>query len=546
VDETPPSISIVSPLPTTIGTYSLRDTSTLVVHAFDASGIENVEIWCTFHSDSSRLISPSLSAVPETDGLYSYFWDTAGINNGADGELWAKATDAVGNAARSLPIPITVIKSDDISPPVADFSISPSVGGKAELDEFVFDPTYTTDDLESDLLLDVRWDFEGDGNWDLNADMVSNPDGVHTAAQTVTHIYPIPGNFIVTMEVKNTYDARISRKETPITVLPPGGPPRPQGDYVLVDAGIYPIGVSNLANLAPGANGYKSNEMTDSLETVIITNDFNIDIHEVSNELYVNFLNYNLIEQTVEPGEDPWEQHVFYDPALEEAFVRWDLDGPILVELLGSSRIKYLNPVSGFGVDSEYATHPVTGVTWEGARTFAAFYGLRLPTEIEWEVAARAMILDTSDTTEYIYSWSSPNEIDGAWGNFLDSGDPFELLDPSRATTGVGAYNGEFIGSLPVNNAVGPFGTYDMSGNVSEWVKDWYNADIYTQMFPANGTPPIDPQGPAVGTFRSIRGGNFSDAPRNLRITRRSGLPPTEMSPKVGFRTVHAPFDEKR
>ncbi len=557
-DEVPPQVSIESPRSTSISPFSIKDSTWMLVLASDNNGIQSLEVWCTFHADSSRLITRSLSAVPDSAGYYRYHWFTEGIQNGSDGEIWARATDGVGNVASSEPIPVTVIKTDDIKPPDADFAVSPGLTGAAEVDVFAFDPSYTTDDLETDDELTVRWDFEGDGVWDLNADWLNNPNPLYTADYTVSHVYPTPGVYPVTMEVKNSYEERTSTKVKEITVEPEGGDPKPQGEQILISAGTYPIGVLNVDHLNPGTNGYNSDEYSDSLNIdlepgsdprvaqVVIGNDFNIDKYEVSNAFYVTFLNIFMLER-LWPYEEEWVQHIFYEPADEEPFVRWDLDGPILVELLGSSRIKFLNPIDGFFVDAEYAQHPVTGVTWEGARTFAASYGLRLPTEIEWEVVAHALHVDDVNTPEYIYPWVDHTVINGMWANYSGSGDPFESIDPSKATTEVGAYNGGFIGSsFAVEDAVGSFGTYDMAGNVSEWTKDWYSDTTYDILFHDNLPSPIDPQGPTIGTFRVIRGGNFADEARNVRVTRRSGLPPTEMSPKVGFRTVHTPYARKR
>jgi len=134
---------------------------------------------------------------------------------------------------------------------------------------------------------------------------------------------------------------------------------------------------------------------------------------------------------------------------------------------------------------------PVVGVSWPEAEAYANFVGKRLPTEAEWEKAARG-------TDQRIYPWG--NSIDGSRANYLASGDPYES---SGYTTPVGFYDGRLHPSPPFQTTDSPsaYGAYDMAGNVWEWVADWYQYDYYSV------SPSSNPPGPLSGWDRVLRGG---------------------------------------
>jgi formylglycine-generating enzyme required for sulfatase activity len=205
------------------------------------------------------------------------------------------------------------------------------------------------------------------------------------------------------------------------------------------------------------------------------------------------------------------------------------------------TRLKYQVVDSTFWVDETYEQHPVTGVTWYGATAYATFYGLRLPTEVEWEIAARGMLVRTG----YFYPWTPADVIDGAHANYRESGDPFELEGTAMSTTPVGRYDGTSLDVFPTAPAEGPFGTFDQAGNVAEWVNDWYSKDTYAGLyasFSQFGVPPIDPQGPTTGVARVLRGGSYNHLPWELRVTDRQEVEPYEKAAWIGFRTAYTVF----
>lgn len=157
-----------------------------------------------------------------------------------------------------------------------------------------------------------------------------------------------------------------------------------------------------------------------------------------------------------------------------------------------------------------YSDHPVTQVTWWGAEAYCNALGRRLPTEAEWEHAARG-------PDNYYYPWG------------------FEF-DPSLAMSSVSSE----LGTVPVSsfpNGRSPYGALNMAGNVQEWVQDWYSPTYYSELA-TNPTLALNPQGPISGTERVLRGGSWDTAPLFLRAMHRLSQPPGTTFPSIGFRCV--------
>ncbi|HLP51113.1 MAG TPA: SUMF1/EgtB/PvdO family nonheme iron enzyme [Chitinophagales bacterium] len=115
-------------------------------------------------------------------------------------------------------------------------------------------------------------------------------------------------------------------------------------------------------------------------------------------------------------------------------------------------------------MDSLYRDHPAVSVTWYGAKYFCNMYGFDLPSEREWEKAARG-------NTDFWYPWG--NQIDSTYANYYLSNDPFET-----GTTPVGFYDGNAHNGFKTHNAISVYGCYDMAGNAWEWTKDYWSCDI--------------------------------------------------------------------
>ena len=140
----------------------------------------------------------------------------------------------------------------------------------------------------------------------------------------------------------------------------------------------------------------------------------------------------------------------------------------------------------------DYPEYPVVGVSQFDAREYAEWAGKRLPTEAEWEYAARAGLEGIS----FPYG----EEADRSMARIND---PEAEKGPVKCK------------SYPPN----AFGLYDMSGNVWEWVDDWFSEDYY------RSSPEINPQGPEQGSFRVIRGGGWHSGPGCTSVHHRNALP---------------------
>jgi formylglycine-generating enzyme required for sulfatase activity len=160
-----------------------------------------------------------------------------------------------------------------------------------------------------------------------------------------------------------------------------------------------------------------------------------------------------------------------------------------------------------YDISTVFNEFAVVGVTWYGALAYCQTLGRRLPTEAEWERAARGLGVDG-----FIYPWGN------SW-------------DETRART----RNTGQIGSIEVisfSTGASEFGILNMAGNAAEWVNDWYLANYYA-LPEASG---LNPQGPAVGTDRVVRGGSWDTRPFFVRTVHRQHFRPNETSLDRGFR----------
>ncbi len=155
-----------------------------------------------------------------------------------------------------------------------------------------------------------------------------------------------------------------------------------------------------------------------------------------------------------------------------------------------------------------HGDRPVIGVDWHDADVYCRWQGKRLPTEAEWEKAARG-------TDGRLYPW----------GNHV----PTDKL----ANFALGARFSYSQVLMPVQSyeaGKSPYGLFHMAGNVWEWVSDWYGANYYEH------SPEKNPTGPGQGQFKVLRGGSWSDLPKYLLTYGRFKLPPETRNSYTGFR----------
>ena len=262
-------------------------------------------------------------------------------------------------------------------------------------------------------------------------------------------------------------------------------------DMVLVPAGEFWMGSTaaeiDRACKQGGGIGCENQSKKELPRHRVDLDAFYLDRYEVTNAFFERFVTATGHRTTAE----------------REGFA-YALRGPQWNKVSGASWHAPSGPGSSAAPD-----HPVVQVSWDDASAYCRWAGKRLPTEAEWEKAARS-----TDGRQY------------PWGEQWDRARANVNENPGRGTTAP-------VGSYP--NGVSPYGAQDMAGNVWEWVADWYVSDYY------GASEVRDPRGPDSGATRIVRGGAWvTEDRRMLRCAWRHIVPPDTYSYSLGFRIACA------
>ena len=163
----------------------------------------------------------------------------------------------------------------------------------------------------------------------------------------------------------------------------------------------------------------------------------------------------------------------------------------------------------------DLSDHPVTHISWNDAKAYCGWADVRLPSEAEWEKAARGGLEGAT------YPWG--NEFDGSNVNFCD-------VNCSQSWADQNADDGYAFTSPVANFSPNGYGLYDMAGNLWEWTADWYGGDYYLNL------PSSNPLGPDGGESRVLRGGSWISYGDFLRSANRSSIDPSVTYDNFGFR----------
>lgn len=258
------------------------------------------------------------------------------------------------------------------------------------------------------------------------------------------------------------------QEESPVVsnALPCGHNARHNIDTVFIEGGIYTMG---------SAHGEKDENLHE-----VTVNSFYIDKHEVTNEEYAAFLN---------------------------AVGKHDPDWIDFEKFYQEERCRIIQVDNRYKVEPGYENHPVVCVSWTGATAFACYYGMRLPTEAEWEYAAKG----GKKGVAHPYMYAGSDSVDAvAWYN----GNANRRIHP--------------VAQKSPNEV----GLYDMSGNLYEWCSDYYDARYYLS------SPKINPKGADSSDMRVVRGGNVFFPDSTCRSANRGVWPWRDKNVGIGFRCV--------
>lgn len=233
---------------------------------------------------------------------------------------------------------------------------------------------------------------------------------------------------------------------------------------------------------------------------------YEIMVTDVTSAQYAEYLNQALADGNVKIEGDqivgyyPGDQFLNHEHELEITAGDW------LYVPLKDPGLRLISQQGSFNAQPLNGNHPLTMVTLFGTKAYCDFYGRRLPSELEWEKAARGV-----DSRPY--PWGE--KIDKKDANYYSSHDIFvKVASGSGGTSPVGFYNGRTYHGFQPADSPSPYGLYDMDGNVWQWTGDVYEGQHY----------------------RYLRGGSKDNYAYNLRVWTRNSAGPDYFSPAVAFR----------
>ncbi len=236
--------------------------------------------------------------------------------------------------------------------------------------------------------------------------------------------------------------------------------------------------------------------------------DYEMMLTHVTNAQYAKYLTEALAKGTIKIHEDSIMGDYKGEP-FDEYLHEEEIPAGEKLQMPLSKAGTHISLVdNAFVVDEGFDNHPVINVTWFGANSYAEFYGYRLPTEREWEKAARGH----EDTRAY--AWG--DEISSNITNFGSGKTALQRVVGGNVarTTPVGYYNGKTYGDFETEDNRSPYGLYDMGGNAWQWVGDDY-ANVH---------------------YRYMKGGSFTNYEYNLFVWARNSAGPSHNSINLGFR----------
>jgi formylglycine-generating enzyme required for sulfatase activity/tRNA A-37 threonylcarbamoyl transferase component Bud32 len=265
---------------------------------------------------------------------------------------------------------------------------------------------------------------------------------------------------------------------TPVITATPENPnPSPQDGMVMlpVPEGAFTMG----SNSAPYPDEKPAHQ--------VFLDAYWIDKFEVTNGMFLKFVTAT-----------------GYITELEKQNLSWLFSGS---KWYSVSAAGWRNPLGAGSFLDDRMDHPVVQVSWNDAQKYCAWAGRGLPTEAEWEKAARG-----AEANEY------------PWGNVAPSGNLANYAGKIGDTVPIGSYPG----------GASPYGALDMAGNVYEWVADWYSDNYYSV------SPSSNPTGPSTGTHKVMRGGSWQLGAYPLHPYEREVSQPEFGNSNLGFRCAQS------